>query len=89
MIPPATSRQLRVGVQLPEVEREVCWPEYVSMAKAAEESGFDSIWLGDHLLYREDGREERGPRASDPVRPLLAWRPITERAVRAAGAAPR
>src|SRR5436309_10461064 len=31
------------------------------MAKAAEESGFDSIWLGDHLLYRGDGRPERGP----------------------------
>jgi len=61
VIPSATSRQLRVGVQLPEVEREVCWPEYVSMAKAAEESGFDSIWLGDHLLYRGDGRPERGP----------------------------
>jgi alkanesulfonate monooxygenase SsuD/methylene tetrahydromethanopterin reductase-like flavin-dependent oxidoreductase (luciferase family) len=52
---------LRVGVQLPEVEREVRWPEYASMARAAEESGFDSIWLGDHLLYRGDGREERGP----------------------------
>ena len=24
-------------------------------------SGFDSIWLGDHLLYRGDGRPERGP----------------------------
>ncbi len=31
------------------------------MARAAEEEGFDSIWLGDHLLYRGDGREERGP----------------------------
>ena len=31
------------------------------MAKAAEAAGFDSIWLGDHLLYRGDGREERGP----------------------------
>jgi probable F420-dependent oxidoreductase len=31
------------------------------MARAAEESGFDSIWLGDHLLYRGDGRPERGP----------------------------
>jgi alkanesulfonate monooxygenase SsuD/methylene tetrahydromethanopterin reductase-like flavin-dependent oxidoreductase (luciferase family) len=52
---------LRVGVQLPEVEREARWPEYVAMARAAEETGFDSIWLGDHLLYRGDGREERGP----------------------------
>jgi probable F420-dependent oxidoreductase len=52
---------LRVGVQLPEVEREVRWPEYRSMAKAAEEVGFDSIWVGDHYLYRGDGRSERGP----------------------------
>ena len=37
------------------------WPEYVAIARAAEEVGFDSIWLGDHLLYRDDGREERGP----------------------------
>jgi alkanesulfonate monooxygenase SsuD/methylene tetrahydromethanopterin reductase-like flavin-dependent oxidoreductase (luciferase family) len=31
------------------------------MARAAEECGFDSIWVGDHLLYRGDGRRERGP----------------------------
>jgi alkanesulfonate monooxygenase SsuD/methylene tetrahydromethanopterin reductase-like flavin-dependent oxidoreductase (luciferase family) len=55
------SRPLRVGIQLPEVERVVRWPEYVAMARAAEESGFDSIWLGDHLLYRDDDRGERGP----------------------------
>ncbi len=55
------ARPLRVGVQLPEVERDVRWPEYVAMAQAAEEVGFDSIWVGDHLLYRGDGRPERGP----------------------------
>ena len=31
------------------------------MARAAEEVGFDSIWVGDHYLYRGDGRPERGP----------------------------
>jgi probable F420-dependent oxidoreductase len=56
-----TSRRPRVGIQLPEVEREVRWPELVAMARAAEESGFDSVWIGDHLLYRGDGRPERGP----------------------------
>jgi probable F420-dependent oxidoreductase len=54
-------RPFRVGIQFPEVERDVRWPEYVAMAHAAEESGFDSIWLGDHHLYRGDGRPERGP----------------------------
>lgn len=48
-------------MQLPEVEREVRWPEYVAMARAAEDVGFDSVWVGDHLLYRDDGRAERGP----------------------------
>jgi probable F420-dependent oxidoreductase len=52
---------IRVGVQLPEVEYLARWSEYSAMARAAEESGFDSIWLGDHLLYRDDGRPERGP----------------------------
>jgi alkanesulfonate monooxygenase SsuD/methylene tetrahydromethanopterin reductase-like flavin-dependent oxidoreductase (luciferase family) len=52
---------VRVGVQLPEVEREVRWPEIAAIARAAEESGFDSIWMGDHLLYRGGGRPERGP----------------------------
>lgn len=42
---------MRIGIQLPEVEREVRWPEYLAMARAAEECGLDSIWVGDHLLY--------------------------------------
>lgn len=52
---------MRIGVQLPEVEREVRWPEVAAIARAVEESGFDSIWLGDHLLYRGVGKPERGP----------------------------
>jgi probable F420-dependent oxidoreductase len=52
------TRPLRVGVQLPEVEREVRWPEYLAIARAAEDVGFDSIWIGDHLLYRDP---DRGP----------------------------
>jgi alkanesulfonate monooxygenase SsuD/methylene tetrahydromethanopterin reductase-like flavin-dependent oxidoreductase (luciferase family) len=52
---------MKVGVQLPEVEREVRWPEYARLARTAEETGFDSIWVGDHLLYRGESRSERGP----------------------------
>ncbi|MEP7003716.1 MAG: LLM class flavin-dependent oxidoreductase [Chloroflexota bacterium] len=54
-------RPLHVGIQLPEVERVVRWPEYAAMARAAEAAGFDSIWVGDHLLYRAGERPERGP----------------------------
>jgi probable F420-dependent oxidoreductase len=58
---PASSRPLRVGIQLPEVEREVRWPEYVGMAQAAEAVGFDTLWLGDHLLYRYPDGSTRAP----------------------------
>ncbi len=54
------SRPLRVGIQLPEVERIVTWREIRDMAAVAEDVGFDSLWVGDHLLYR-DGEEAKGP----------------------------
>jgi alkanesulfonate monooxygenase SsuD/methylene tetrahydromethanopterin reductase-like flavin-dependent oxidoreductase (luciferase family) len=50
-----------VGVQLPEVERVVRWSELLAIATRAEQAGFDSVWVGDHMLYRGGGRPERGP----------------------------
>jgi alkanesulfonate monooxygenase SsuD/methylene tetrahydromethanopterin reductase-like flavin-dependent oxidoreductase (luciferase family) len=55
-------RPLAVGIQLPEVEWEARWPDLRALAIRAEELGFDSIWYGDHLLYRRPGDERaRGP----------------------------
>ncbi len=45
-------RPLKVGVQLPEIERPVRWPEIATMIRTSEDVGFDSIWTGDHFLYR-------------------------------------
>lgn len=55
------TRPCKIGVQLPEVERFVPWPELIGMAQAAEAVGFDSIWLGDHLLYDLPDGTARGP----------------------------
>jgi probable F420-dependent oxidoreductase len=55
------TRAIRVGIQLPEVEREVRWPELLDMARAIDDLGFDGMWLGEHLLYRWAIREPRGP----------------------------
>jgi len=55
------TRPLKVGVQLPEVEREVRWPELLDMARALEDLGYDSVWFGEHLLYRWRERAPRGP----------------------------
>jgi alkanesulfonate monooxygenase SsuD/methylene tetrahydromethanopterin reductase-like flavin-dependent oxidoreductase (luciferase family) len=55
-------RPLKVGVQLPEVEWEARWPDLRAMAVRAEGLGFDSVWYGDHLLYRRPGDDRaRGP----------------------------
>lgn len=70
-------RPLAVGVQLPEVEREVRWPEMRSMAVLAEAVGFDSIWLGDHLVYRPEDADPRGPWEAWSM--LAAIAAVTER----------
>ena len=55
------TRPCRIGVQLPEVERFVPWPEYIDLARRVEAAGFDSIWVGDHLLYDLPDGGTRGP----------------------------
>jgi alkanesulfonate monooxygenase SsuD/methylene tetrahydromethanopterin reductase-like flavin-dependent oxidoreductase (luciferase family) len=42
------------------VEREYRWPEIRDIARTAEDVGFDSLWVGDHLLYRDE-QGVRGP----------------------------
>jgi probable F420-dependent oxidoreductase len=74
---PASHRPLRVGIQLPEVEREVRWPELRDMARVAEHVGFDSLWVGDHLLFRDPGLPPRGPWEAWSV--LAALAAVTER----------
>ena len=61
---------MKVGIQLPEVERDVGWTELRDMAITAERIGLDSIWTGDHLLYRDDSRPPRAGRGrSSPASP--------------------
>jgi alkanesulfonate monooxygenase SsuD/methylene tetrahydromethanopterin reductase-like flavin-dependent oxidoreductase (luciferase family) len=54
-------RPVKIGVQLPEAERFVHWSELQSMARRIEELGYDSIWIGDHLLYRVPDEPPRAP----------------------------
>jgi len=66
----------KIGIQLPETEYEVSWSELKTMAQLAEQVGFDSPWVGDHLLYRdEDG--VRGP--WEAWTQLAALAAVTER----------
>jgi probable F420-dependent oxidoreductase len=61
----ATGRPLKVGIMLPDTEREMAggsarWANLAAMARAAEDCGSDSLWVSDHLLFRFAGKEPQG-----------------------------
>ena len=71
------NRPLKVGVQLPEVERVAPWSDLARMATTAEALGYDSIWVGDHLIFRDGDQAPRGPWEAWTV--MAAMAAITER----------
>ncbi|MGZ6256508.1 MAG: LLM class flavin-dependent oxidoreductase, partial [Candidatus Limnocylindria bacterium] len=51
---------MKIGLMLPigedeKLGRPLPWDELRELALAAEESGLDSVWAADHLVFREDG----------------------------------
>jgi alkanesulfonate monooxygenase SsuD/methylene tetrahydromethanopterin reductase-like flavin-dependent oxidoreductase (luciferase family) len=71
------NRPCKIGVQLPEVERFVPWPEYLDLARRAEAAGYDSVWVGDHLIYDLPDGSTRGPYEAWTT--LAAIAAVTER----------
>jgi alkanesulfonate monooxygenase SsuD/methylene tetrahydromethanopterin reductase-like flavin-dependent oxidoreductase (luciferase family) len=70
-------RPLKIGLQLPEIEYVARWRELSAMARRAEDLGFDSLWVGDHLLYRNPGDVSKGPWEAWSL--MAALSAITER----------
>ena len=57
-------RPLKVGLLLPVIEGTMAgdtprWTDVLAIARRAEELGFDSLWVSDHLLFRLPGREQK------------------------------
>src|SRR3954451_11880169 len=71
------TRPCKIGVQLPEVERFVPWPDYLDLARRAEAAGYDSVWVGDHLVYDLPDGSTRGPYEAWTT--LAAIAAVTER----------
>lgn len=64
MTEPAPGRRpgrLKVGLHLPEAERVVSWDEHLAICRTAEAVGFDSLWMPDHLLYRDEAGNTTAP----------------------------
>ena len=62
---PKRGRPLKVGLILPETERQMNggsarWRDLQEMTKLGEQIGADSLWITDHLIHRVPDEEPRG-----------------------------
>ncbi len=60
-----SKRPLKIGIMLPESEREMAgatagWADLLAMARRTEDLGYDSLWFADHLLMQVEGHEKQG-----------------------------
>src|SRR5690242_7588537 len=59
-VSPARKRPLKVGLYLPTFDQPWVqssapgWRDLLATARRAEEVGFDSVWVPDHLLIQDD-----------------------------------
>lgn len=58
----APRRRLKVGLSVPIIEGTMGgdtprWSDVLAISRAAEDVGFDSLWLCDHLIFRLPGKE--------------------------------
>src|SRR5215213_5657611 len=70
---PVSKRPLKLGIILPDTEREMGgpsprWRDIAAMARFSEEAGFDSLWVFDHLIYRYEEVDDL-----DPQGPWECW----------------
>ena len=60
----------KIGLLVPQSgigERWTRWTEALDFARRAEELGFDSLWLIDHLLIRQDRLAQQDGEAPPPL----------------------
>ncbi len=60
-----SNRPCKIGLYLPMAEHELGdrtprWTDILAIARRAEELGFDSVFIADHLIYHFEGQETYG-----------------------------
>lgn len=62
--PPAVRAAMKIGVVVPtwdgSFSGKPAWSDIISYAQAAEEVGFDALWVGDELTYHFENGEKMG-----------------------------
>ena len=76
----------RYGVLVPHFGSHASRERIVASGRLAEEIGFDSVWVRDHVVYRPYGFEEPDATHLDPFVVLSAIAATTERVTLATGA---
>lgn len=75
---------MKIGLMLPIGQQELLagpdrWSLFRDMTVAAEESGFDSVWCADHLLFRDEETPDRTEGIHEAWTVLSAVAAITDR----------
>jgi probable F420-dependent oxidoreductase len=63
---------MKVGIQLPHFGPHASGEGAVALGVEAERLGFDSVWVGDHVVYPAELVDRFGPAVYDPL-VTLAW----------------
>ncbi|HUG14575.1 MAG TPA: LLM class flavin-dependent oxidoreductase [Thermomicrobiales bacterium] len=78
------ARPLKIGFGLPDAEGlmeggTARWSDLADMARVAEDAGFDSLWVQDHLLFRLEGQQQESEGPWESFSLLAALGAVTER----------
>jgi probable F420-dependent oxidoreductase len=69
---------MRIGIHLPQFGRAIAAQGVQRAARAAEESGFDDLWVSDHLVNPKE-QAYPAPYILDPLQTLAFAAAVTER----------
>ena len=74
-----SSSSHKYGVLMPHFGSAASRERLVGGAKLAEDLGFDSVWVRDHIVYRPHEHEDPDPVHVDPFVALAAIAGVTEK----------
>lgn len=72
---------MKFGILLPHFGKEATPTRLIEGSRLAEELGFDSVWVRDHLLWHPHGMEKAGLKFVEPFITLAAVAAVTKKMI--------